>query len=262
MNSSRKGARGERELAILLHSYGFDTERGGTESFGAAPDLSGLPGIHIEVKRVEKLNIQDAIDQSIRDSKKFNDGVPTVFHRRNKNEWLVTMRFMEWIELYKEAYIMTHWKKLTNPDYMGSYSLEDGKDIILTVDYVSSETVTSPEGKKEICTVVHWKEDQKPMILNVTNAKMISKLLKTPYIEEWRGHRLQIGSERIKAFGELVEALRVRAFLPSEDTIVCEACGGVITGSHGMDARQLAEYTKTKYKRVLCGPCAMKEAKK
>lgn len=51
--SQRKGADGERELAALLREYGYPIERGGSLSFGEVPDLTGLPGVHIEVKRVE-----------------------------------------------------------------------------------------------------------------------------------------------------------------------------------------------------------------
>lgn len=155
---------------------------------------------------------------------------------------------------------MTHWKKLTNPDYLGAYSLEGGQDIILTIERVQVETVTGPEGKKEECMVCHWMEREKPMILNSTNAKMIQKLLKTPYIEEWSGHKIQIGVEMVKAFGEIVDALRVRSFLPATETFICESCGGEIRPAHGMNGAQLAAYTKKKYGRALCAACATKEA--
>lgn len=103
MNSSRKGADGERELAAILEAEGFRMERGGTESFGTAPDLSGLPGIHIEVKRVEKLNIFTAMAQAIRDAARFRDGYPVVFHRRNRKPWLVTMLLSDWLRMYRAA---------------------------------------------------------------------------------------------------------------------------------------------------------------
>ena len=103
MNSSRKGADGERELAGILEAEGFQMERGGTESFGTAPDLSGLPGIHIEVKRVEKLNIFVAMAQAIRDAARFRDGYPAVFHRRNRKPWLVTMLLSDWLRMYRAA---------------------------------------------------------------------------------------------------------------------------------------------------------------
>ena len=103
MNSCQKGAAGERELASLLRNCGYEIERGGTCSFGTAPDLTGLPGIHIECKSVEKLNIHKAMLQSITDAAKFEDGMPAVFHRQNRSEWLVTMRFEDWMKLYKKA---------------------------------------------------------------------------------------------------------------------------------------------------------------
>lgn len=101
MNSMRKGKRGERELAKKLKEHGYDTRRG--QQFCGAngdADVIGLPGIHIECKRVERLNIYDAITQAKADAK--DEDTPTVFHRKNNCEWLVTMRLDDWIELYKE----------------------------------------------------------------------------------------------------------------------------------------------------------------
>lgn len=101
--STRKGSDGERELAVLLRQEGYEIARGGTMSFGELPDLYGLPGVHIEVKRVERLNVLEAMQQSIRDSERFKDGMPTLFHRRNRSPWLVTMRLSDWLILYREG---------------------------------------------------------------------------------------------------------------------------------------------------------------
>ena len=150
----------------------------------------------------------------------------------------------------------THWKKLINPDYLGAYSLDPGKDMILTIRQVKKEMVTGADGKKEECIVCYWQEEQKPMILNVTNCKMIAKLLKTPYIERWAGHRIQIGAEVVSAFGEKVEALRVRKTLPEEAKIACEECGQFIQPAFNMSVTQLAAYTKKKYGKQLCAECA------
>ena len=98
--SQRKGADGERELAALLSAAGFECQRGGSLSFGEIPDVLGLPGIHIEVKRVEKLNVGEAMEQAIRDSDRMLDGMPALFHRRNRKPWLVTMRLEDWLKLY------------------------------------------------------------------------------------------------------------------------------------------------------------------
>ena len=100
-SSQRKGADGERELADLLRRFGYTIQRGGSLSYGTRPDLAGLPGIHIEVKRAERLNITKAMAQAIRDAERFQDGLPTVFHRRNRQPWLVTMRLADWITMYE-----------------------------------------------------------------------------------------------------------------------------------------------------------------
>ena len=102
-SSQRKGADGERELARILTGYGYDIQRGGSLSFGEVPDLMGLPGIHIEVKRVERLNVPEAMGQANRDSDRVHDGAPALFHRRSRSPWLVTMRLEDWMVLYNTA---------------------------------------------------------------------------------------------------------------------------------------------------------------
>lgn len=96
-SSQRKGRAGELELVSLLNEKGIPAEPGKAASYGSTPDITGVPGIHAEVKRVEKLNISTAMAQAIRDSEKFQDGVPVVFHRRNREEWLCTMRLDDWV---------------------------------------------------------------------------------------------------------------------------------------------------------------------
>lgn len=100
MNSRDKGKKGEREFAALCRDQGYDARRaqqyaGGVES----ADVVGLPGIHIEVKRVERLNIEDAMAQSVRDA---GDQIPIVAHRKNNCEWLITMRADDWFQIYRE----------------------------------------------------------------------------------------------------------------------------------------------------------------
>lgn len=102
-SSQRKGRAAELELSRILQSHGYDVEPGRAQSYGEVPDLIGLPGVHIEVKRVERLNVPEAMAQAIRDSEKFNDGTPTLFHRRSRSPWLVTMLMGDWLALYKTS---------------------------------------------------------------------------------------------------------------------------------------------------------------
>lgn len=96
-----KGKRGERELAGILKGYGYACRRGQQfcGSDGSA-DVVGLPGMHIECKRVERLNILDAVEQSVRDAREGE--LPVVFHRRDRSEWLATMRLEDWIQIFRE----------------------------------------------------------------------------------------------------------------------------------------------------------------
>ena len=102
MNSREKGKRGELEWARVCRDHGYDCRR--TAQYcgknGDASDVVGLPGIHQEVKRVERLDLECAMAQAVRDHK---DGlIPIVAHRKNNCGWLVTMRAEDWFSLYAE----------------------------------------------------------------------------------------------------------------------------------------------------------------
>ena len=75
-------------------------------------DVVGLDYIHCEVKRVQALNLDEAMEQAKRDSK---DGqLPAVFHRKNNKKWKVTMELEDWIKLYNEYYSSIKLKERGN----------------------------------------------------------------------------------------------------------------------------------------------------
>ena len=96
--SRNKGKVGERELAAALRAEGFESARRGQQYSGSetSADVVGLPGIHIECKRVERLNIYEAMEQAQRDAGESGE-LPAVFHRRNRKPWLVTMPLSDWM---------------------------------------------------------------------------------------------------------------------------------------------------------------------
>lgn len=148
-----------------------------------------------------------------------------------------------------------------NPNYLGSWDLDEmpNREIILTIEKIIDEEVVA-NGQKEICTVCHWTDKtNKPMILNVTNKKTICKLYKTKDTEKLRGKSVVIGIDRVKAFGDVYEALRIRHRIPQVQPVSapkCESCGKDIAASGRMNAEAVAAYTKKKYGRCLCGECA------
>ena len=100
-SQQRKGRGGELEICRILQAHDIPAEPGQAVSFGSTPDVVGIPGVHAEIKRVERLNVPEAMAQAVQDSKKFHDGSPMLFHRRNRSPWLVTMRLEDWLLLYK-----------------------------------------------------------------------------------------------------------------------------------------------------------------
>lgn len=102
-SSRRKGKVGEREIVNALKAAGFEAAHRSAQycgNTGDAPDVEGLPGIHIEVKRVERLNLRKAYEQAVNDSKKSGD-FPAVFHRQSHQPWMVTLSLNDFLKLYK-----------------------------------------------------------------------------------------------------------------------------------------------------------------
>jgi len=122
----------------------------------------------------------------------------------------------------------THWKKQFNYNFLGTYSLPEEKDLVVTIIRTEKQQVTSSNGKAEECLVVYFQETDKPMILNRTNARTIEKLAATPFIEDWPGTRLQLYVARdVKAFNTTTDALRIRDFHPKLQGLDTEP---IITG--------------------------------
>lgn len=109
----------------------------------------------------------------------------------------------------------THWKTQFNYKWLGAYCLPDGKDVVLTIREMKREEVVGDSGNKEQCLIAYFHENSKPMIVNKTNCKTLEKLFKTPIIEEWSNKQIQVGAAQVKAFGSVVDALRIRPFTPA-----------------------------------------------
>lgn len=101
MNSKRKGTAGERELAGILRSHGYDAHRNDQRYIGGLdnPDVS-LPGLHIECKRIEALRLYPSLEQARRDAN--GHALPCVMHRKNHAPWVAIMYLDDFIQLYRE----------------------------------------------------------------------------------------------------------------------------------------------------------------
>jgi Holliday junction resolvase len=114
INSRAKGAKGERELANLISDRGYRCIRGQQRSGLEQADVIGLDYIHIECKRVQNLNLDKAMEQSIRDRKAGE--MATVFHRKNNQKWKVTLGFEDFMTLYDSYYSDMKLKEMEERD--------------------------------------------------------------------------------------------------------------------------------------------------
>lgn len=100
--SREKGKRGEREASNFFKSYGYETRRGVQYHGGPdSPDVVGLPDMHIEIKRVESLQLYKALAQSKDDSDAAD--LPIVMHRKNNQNWVIIQPAEDWMLLYEGA---------------------------------------------------------------------------------------------------------------------------------------------------------------
>ena len=152
-----------------------------------------------------------------------------------------------------------------NPNYLGSWDLEElpNREATLTIARIVDEDVVT-NGNKERCTVCYWTDSNfKPMIWNVTNKKTVAKLYHTKNTEQLVGKAVVVGIEKVKAFGDVHDALRIRKRIPKlEDAVKCVDCGGDIQGAMGKGADYIAAYTKKQFGVHLCFSCAQARAEK
>lgn len=112
---------------------------------------------------------------------------------------------------------MEHWKKHFDYKFTGAYELQPGETKTLTIKSTGNAEVVGQKGQKENCFCAYFEGDnQKPMVLNKTNCKTIGKLY-SDYVENWVGKKITIKSEKVKAFGETVDALRVVPIVPKDN---------------------------------------------
>jgi hypothetical protein len=108
---------------------------------------------------------------------------------------------------------LTHWKKMTDPKYIGSYDFQPGQELKVTIEKIENVNIELFNGKKletKNCILAHFKGAKKPMILNKENMKVITKVAGTPFIEQWIGKEITLYVTKVAAFGSMVDAVRVK----------------------------------------------------
>ena len=128
-------------------------------------------------------------------------------------------------------------------------------DLVVTIDRFVKGEVTGKNGSKDKKHICYFKEC-KPLICNVTNMKMIAKVLESPNFEDWEGQRIALyeADERKADDGK---AIRVRPYKPKEERAFCDNCGMQIEPHEGFTVNKIVTMSRAKYKQCLCWDCAM-----
>lgn len=152
------------------------------------------------------------------------------------------------------------FRKFMDKNFLGAWDVPEDGELVLTIDHVAREEVKNEKGTKVKLTL-HFKENYKPMVCNVTNGKAIALAHGSNNVEDWAGKKVTIYvAHDVPAFGGTTDALRIRKYAPKTDEIYCEVCGELITDKtidgKTYKAKAIANNALTKFGKYMCYDCA------
>ena len=150
------------------------------------------------------------------------------------------------------------FRKFMDKNYLGSWDVPDGEDLVLTIDHAEQNDVKNERGSERKLTLHFAERGYKPMILNTTNAKRIGEVCGSNKVEKWEGVRVAIYTEKVTAFGGTTDALRIRPYPPRETEAKCEQCGKMITRHEDYSVNKIIQFSQSQFGKKLCWDCAMK----
>ena len=149
------------------------------------------------------------------------------------------------------------YRKYMDKNYLGSWDIPEGEDLILTISNAEQDDVKNERGSERKLTI-HFAEDYKPLIMNATNCDRITKAYGSPKVEDWVGKRIALTTEKVPAFGSVKDAVRIRPYPPRETEAFCDECGQKIQRHGEYSVNKIVQLSKAKYKKCLCWDCSMK----
>lgn len=149
------------------------------------------------------------------------------------------------------------YRKYMDKNYLGSWDIPEGEDLILTISNVEQDDVKNERGSERKLTI-HFAEDYKPLIMNATNCDRITQAYGSPKVEDWVGKRIALTTEKVPAFGSVKDAVRIRPYPPKVTEAFCDECGQKITRHGEYSVNKIVQLSKAKYGKCLCWDCSMK----
>jgi len=149
------------------------------------------------------------------------------------------------------------YRKYMDKNYLGSWDIPEGEDLILTISNVEQDDVKNERGSERKLTI-HFAEDYKPLIMNATNCDRITQAYGSPKVEDWVGKRIALTTEKVPAFGSVKDAVRIRPYPPKVTEAFCDECGQKIERHGEYSVNKIVQLSKAKYGKCLCWDCSIK----
>lgn len=132
--------------------------------------------------------------------------------------------------------------------YLGEWDFVNGQDMVLTIKEVTTGMIVGEKGRATQGMVIQFQERVKPLFCNITNAKIIERIYKTRFVDEWVGKKIQLYVDENITFGRTtVRGIRVRDYVPKSDKVEyhCSVCGKEIT-------KEIHDKSVAKYGKAYC----------
>ena len=107
-----------------------------------------------------------------------------------------------------------HYQEYFN-NFLGAWSFPNGDETLTIASVGEEEMFDAQTGGKKTGLCIRFNERELPMVLNKTNASMIAEVTGSDVMRDWIGKQIIVGTERVKAFGKVSQAIRVRPDKPT-----------------------------------------------
>ena len=110
----------------------------------------------------------------------------------------------------------THYRKVFKSDHLGIADLEDfkeeGKQLVFTISQVKQQIGVAVAGRKGNFNIAYFVEDIKPLVLNATNSKVLSKITGSVFVQDWQNVTVELYIKTdVKMKGETVGGVRIKS---------------------------------------------------
>lgn len=140
---------------------------------------------------------------------------------------------------------MPDFRTMYDANYIYAFNL-GGKDVTLTIARVEAAKVKNADKKEQKKPIVYFKGAQvskelpygRGLVLCKTNGKTIAKMYGNN-TDEWVGKRITLFSAMVDAFGQTVDAIRIRPTVPK-----ATAKGGELEDAPEVPAPEAPEHAE------------------